>query len=306
MIRFEDDTVKVVRDTEFIDEFRRRANSDFWKELSCIQTTICAKIGIGKPILLHFIAPIKENDPEKELDYSFKQLGEDFDLLRNGEDELYVQKCCLRMCYYAQKVQAVEILQMKVEFLKDDHGDIWFSYAGNIHIRNYKGKSGPMHGSNRSKFQAESHDKLIHDISKYEANSTAMGPNIQLMKTFMDEHYHQMKEDAGLLKKEEHQEEDYNLDEVFQALKPNTTAANFKEFLSKSKNHERTQAWRSVARKLDKSGSRATSRNASTYDPYGENDVWKAPSLPMARNSRSFSYQNRSFTASDKRRTNLK
>ena len=31
VIRFEDEAVKVVRDSEFITEFRRRANDDFWK-----------------------------------------------------------------------------------------------------------------------------------------------------------------------------------------------------------------------------------------------------------------------------------
>jgi hypothetical protein len=37
VIKFlEDETVKVVRDTEFINEFRRRANNDFWKQLNCI------------------------------------------------------------------------------------------------------------------------------------------------------------------------------------------------------------------------------------------------------------------------------
>lgn len=30
IIRFQDDVVKVVRDTEFINEFRRRANDGFW------------------------------------------------------------------------------------------------------------------------------------------------------------------------------------------------------------------------------------------------------------------------------------
>jgi hypothetical protein len=37
VIRFvNDDAVKVVRDTEFINEFRRRANDDFWKTIECI------------------------------------------------------------------------------------------------------------------------------------------------------------------------------------------------------------------------------------------------------------------------------
>ena len=37
VMRFEEDgVVKVVHDTEFINEFRRRANDDFWKTLTCI------------------------------------------------------------------------------------------------------------------------------------------------------------------------------------------------------------------------------------------------------------------------------
>jgi hypothetical protein len=61
VIRFlEDETVKVVRDTEFINEFRRRANDDFWKQLNCIQTCVKAKTGIGHPIFLHFLAPLNE------------------------------------------------------------------------------------------------------------------------------------------------------------------------------------------------------------------------------------------------------
>jgi len=36
IIRFEDEAVKVVRDTEFINEFRRRANDSFWHTVNCI------------------------------------------------------------------------------------------------------------------------------------------------------------------------------------------------------------------------------------------------------------------------------
>jgi len=38
IIRFSDpnNSVKVVKDTEFINEFKRRANNDFWKGVNCI------------------------------------------------------------------------------------------------------------------------------------------------------------------------------------------------------------------------------------------------------------------------------
>ena len=33
------------------------------------------------------------------------------------------------MCYYIQKIHKIEVLKMRCEFVKDDHGTIWFTYA---------------------------------------------------------------------------------------------------------------------------------------------------------------------------------
>jgi hypothetical protein len=63
IMRFHDDLVKVVRETEFINEFRRRANDDYWKLVNCIQTCVKAKTGVGSPVFLHFVAPINESEP---------------------------------------------------------------------------------------------------------------------------------------------------------------------------------------------------------------------------------------------------
>lgn len=39
------------------------------------------------------------------------------------------------MAHYLQKVRQVEILQMKTEFLKDQHNNIWLSIIKDIHYR---------------------------------------------------------------------------------------------------------------------------------------------------------------------------
>jgi len=39
------------------------------------------------------------------------------------------------MCYYISKLHHCEILRMKCEFVQDDNGSIWFSYASDIHVR---------------------------------------------------------------------------------------------------------------------------------------------------------------------------
>lgn len=65
MLRFIDEyeTVKVANETEFINEFRRRANDAFWKSLECIQTCVKSKIGLGKHIFIAFKVQIKKNEP---------------------------------------------------------------------------------------------------------------------------------------------------------------------------------------------------------------------------------------------------
>jgi hypothetical protein len=67
----------VVNDTGFMNTFLKRANDDFWKQISCIQTNIKAKIGCGAPIIIKFYAPLDSEDPETEIVYDYKSLGED-------------------------------------------------------------------------------------------------------------------------------------------------------------------------------------------------------------------------------------
>lgn len=68
----------------------------------------------------------------------------------------------------------------------------------------------------------------------------------------MDAYYANMKNEMGLKEKPETNEEDVKLDEVLSKLRPNTTARNFKEFLSRKDNVNRNQYWKKVSRKLDR------------------------------------------------------
>jgi len=156
---FEDnyEHVRIVKDTEFINEFNRRPNDTEWLTFNCIQTCIKAKT-IGKVIYIQFYAPIdcdEKADPTerkrqaaKEIDYQrhYKTMPDDVKLLKGGtkkDDEHFALKQCYKMAHYMQKVYQYEILQMKAEFLKDENGNIWFYYATNIQgrSRNKKGSS---------------------------------------------------------------------------------------------------------------------------------------------------------------------
>jgi len=77
--RYRQGVVQVVADNGLMNVFQRRANDDFWKSVSCIQTNVKAQIGCGTPILVHFYAPISHDKPLDQINYDFRKLGEDED-----------------------------------------------------------------------------------------------------------------------------------------------------------------------------------------------------------------------------------
>jgi hypothetical protein len=67
--------------------FLKRANDDYWKTVSCIQTNIKSKLGCGSPIIIKFYAPLDAIDSETEIYYDYKSLGTDEDLIRKDEHQ---------------------------------------------------------------------------------------------------------------------------------------------------------------------------------------------------------------------------
>lgn len=127
--------VRVLRDNEFIQEFSRRPNDEYWRKVEVIQTCVKAKTGCGEPVFVNFVAPLDADLLEEEIDYDYKTLPADLDLLKHGEDQAYAQKQCLKLCYYIQKVYGYEVLRMRADFFKDSNGYIWFFYAHDISWR---------------------------------------------------------------------------------------------------------------------------------------------------------------------------
>jgi len=107
-----------------------------------VQTSIKSKTGCGKPVFIHFFAPLDEGRPNDEIDYSrFKKYPSDFDLIANGQLYDYAYKQCLVMSHYISHARGLEILQMKVEFYQDENDFIWFTYARDVYIRANKNKT---------------------------------------------------------------------------------------------------------------------------------------------------------------------
>lgn len=74
-----------------------------------------------------------ESNHENEIDYSYSEIfPSDYALINYGLEEAYCYKECMKYCYYISKVKGIEILKMKVDFLKDENGYIWLFYASEI------------------------------------------------------------------------------------------------------------------------------------------------------------------------------
>jgi hypothetical protein len=64
--------------------FNKKSRSDLlWRLVDYIQTCVKDPIGIGKPINIHFYAPINENNftSQSEINYDFNYYGDDLVLL---------------------------------------------------------------------------------------------------------------------------------------------------------------------------------------------------------------------------------
>lgn len=101
ILRFNDDEqVNVVNEAQFQATFQKRANNDYWKTVNCIQTNVKSKLGIGKPIIIEFSAPLLQEDPGKEINFNFRQFEKDDAKLIKQDKHQYCLKSIHKMCYY--------------------------------------------------------------------------------------------------------------------------------------------------------------------------------------------------------------
>jgi len=68
-----------------------------------IQTCVRAEIGCGTPILVQFFAPVNSKNPEKQIEYDYRSLGDDEKLIQEDE-ETYCLKQVYKMAFYVSKL----------------------------------------------------------------------------------------------------------------------------------------------------------------------------------------------------------
>ena len=249
--------------------FSFKLNSkDFnWKLVEYVQSCVKDPVGIGKAIYFHFFAPLNEESQESadlEIDYSSKSMPDDLQLLIDSKYTEYIKKQCLKISHYLQKVRSIEILQMKVEFLIDENKNLWFSYAKDIHIRRVKKKNLIMSDPKVMQESMDAYENLnrqhlANELAEYEISlqneqaavvgEKKVAPKNKML-LIMEDYYDKIKNDAGIDPEFQIQKDDSNLDNLVLKLQPNSTAINFKEFFTKSKNLFKTTPWKQISRRV--------------------------------------------------------
>ena len=154
---------------------------------------------------------------------------------------------------------------MKAQFLKDDNGNIWFFYATNIQTRS-RVKNIPTsiaeaaEGSKAKAGDIDDKEEMTEEIDQYKADQEGIQNKcIERMMGIMDGYYSTMKADMGIAEQQKmllaeqngSNDDALKLDDVLTKLRPNTTAKNFKEFLLRADNVNKSSNWRRISRKVN-------------------------------------------------------
>ena len=132
--------IELMTDHAFSRAFDDSTKSWGTKTYNSVQTCLKSKRGIGEPIIVKFYAPMNMRDTSHKVEYNYRTLGDDVDLIQTDPFK-YCLKQCYKMAYFISKLHDIEILRMQCEFLKDDNKTIWFSYADQIVFRRIKSEN---------------------------------------------------------------------------------------------------------------------------------------------------------------------
>lgn len=87
----------------------RGGRTNIWTKIEVIQACVKAKNGMGALIPIEFYAPVDLEALQKEpveiqhkyeINYDYKKMPSDIELLAQGRDNEYCYKQCLKMAYY--------------------------------------------------------------------------------------------------------------------------------------------------------------------------------------------------------------
>ncbi|MEE4248906.1 MAG: hypothetical protein V2I33_26340 [Kangiellaceae bacterium] len=114
-----------------------RSGSDIWKKIVYMQTVVKSRMGIGETFIINYVSHLR-SDPDSVTKLKTAGLQEHLDEESNIMAKDVKEYClilCRRIAYFLLTVWKLEIVRMEAEFMQDDNGKVWFTYATKILVR---------------------------------------------------------------------------------------------------------------------------------------------------------------------------
>lgn len=227
----EEGPLRFMTSTEFFQLiFEKRTGDAYWKSISYIQTVLKCKYGIGEIFEVWYFS---HETPEQKVGHNLNSAGEvqedtAEELLCFEQPEKYCLLLLQRIAYFLEYYCQFELLRMKGEFMKDDNGKIWLTWATKVAVRQMKSKQGQnekkegfSYAFNRQELMEELESAGEPRLESHEA---------QRLAKFMSDHYEVIKTNTGVNKLFERDPPDLKTNEAFARLRP-MTPYTFEELL---------------------------------------------------------------------------
>lgn len=219
----EEGPLRVLLENEFAVLMYERAGSGIWKTISYIQSILKCKQGVGDSVVYTYyshdandwkaieaLRKAGQEDNEEEEEY----------LARNSPEE-YCKLISRRIAYFLATYAQTELLRMKTEFMKDDNGKLWLTFASKISVRDIKVEQAEtaLTFKRVELISPTNRQNVLNELSMY-TSKNLLSPNARRISDVMEEHYETIKSKSGINKLFDPEPPDAESNNAFSRLRP--------------------------------------------------------------------------------------
>jgi hypothetical protein len=205
--------------------FDKRLGDPYWKTISYIQTVVKCRYGVGETLEVVYYS---HDSADKQAVQALQDAGES---QNDGEEALsqsnpyqYCMLLCRRIAYFLASHCQHELLRFKGEFMKDDNGKLWLTWASRISVRpiQVKQTQGEILFKRVGLITPEGKQRLIDDLETTQEPKGVESPGAERLAQYMQSHYEEIKASTGVNRLFEKDPPDYKTNEAFARLRPMT------------------------------------------------------------------------------------
>jgi hypothetical protein len=218
---YEHGALRVMQDSEFSDLMLERAGSSVWRRISYIQSVVKCKAGINETFVWTYYSH-DANDQKAILE--LQQAGkDDNEVLENSlmsNLPAYAAFVSKRIAYLLAVYSQQELLRFSPEFIIDDNGKVWLTYATRISVKQIEVSTADQDilFKRVELRNVESKERLNEELQT--GFHEAKAPHQLRMLTEMSKHYGDLKERIGINELMREKPRDPVSNDAFAKLRP--------------------------------------------------------------------------------------